>query len=62
MDPRGPRLRHLTKPLQVCPCDDGGAARSISPALAAENRDDWAGPRIPCPRCQPEAYSPSDVR
>ena len=23
MDPRGPRLSHQTKPLQVCPCDDG---------------------------------------
>ena len=30
MDPRGPRLRHLTKPLQVCRATTGGAARSIS--------------------------------
>jgi TIR domain len=27
MDPLGLRLRHLTKPLQVCPCDDGWCAQ-----------------------------------
>ena len=51
---------HQTKPVQVCPCADVWrcAQHFDQPWL----HDDCAGPRIPCPRCQPEAYSPSDVR
>ena len=58
MDSRGPRLSHQTKPLQVCPCDDGWrCAQHFEPWP----HDDCAGPRSGS-GCQPEAYSPSDVR
>ena len=46
MDSRGPRLSHQTKPLQVCPCADGGAARSISTSLGRTTTARGRGCRV----------------
>ena len=57
MDSRGPRLSHQTKPLQVCPCaDEWRCAQHVDQPWP---HDYCTGPRMPCPRCQPEA--PSDA-